>query len=84
MSEKNADVLDQAAVVTDLLTQKLIAERRALAAPESHPDFDGRHCVEEDCGEEIPDERLSLQKVRCVSCQVRIEKAARGGAPRWS
>lgn len=83
MSEKHADVLDQAAAVTDLLTQKLVEERRALAAPETHPDFDGRHCVEEDCGEPIPDERLSLGKVRCISCQTRRETANRGNAPRW-
>lgn len=47
---------------------------RALAKPESHPDFDGRRCVE--CGEPIPKPRLALGKVRCVSCQERIEAQA--------
>ena len=44
---------------------------RALVKPESHSDFDGRHCVE--CSEPIPKPRLALGKVRCVSCQERIE-----------
>lgn len=47
---------------------------RALAQPEFHPDFDGRHCVE--CGEAVPKPRLSLGKVRCLSCQERIEAQA--------
>lgn len=47
---------------------------RALVKPESHPDFDGRHCIE--CGDLIPKPRLSLGKIRCVSCQERIEVQA--------
>lgn len=52
------------------------AERRARgkSAPESHPDFDGHHCVEPDCGVEIPRERLLLNRIRCVYCQERREK----------
>lgn len=50
------------------------AERRARgkSAPETHPDFDGAHCV--DCEEEIPPGRLALKKVRCVECQSLLEK----------
>ncbi len=50
------------------------AERRARgkSGPESHPDFDGTHCV--DCGEEIPAPRLALGKVRDVECQQRLER----------
>lgn len=44
---------------------------RALAKPESHPDFDGEHCV--DCDVEIPIQRLNLGRVRCVDCQQFIE-----------
>lgn len=55
------------------------AERRARgkSAPESHPDFDGLHCVEEDCGVVIPRERLNVGKVRCVDCQRLREERAR-------
>ena len=54
------------------------AQRRALgkSAPESHPDFDGKHCVEGDCGIAIPKARLAMGKVRCVTCQSLIESRA--------
>ncbi len=52
------------------------ALNRALgkSGPEKHPDFDGIHCVEEDCGVEIPPGRLLHGKVRCVDCQHALEK----------
>lgn len=54
------------------------AQRRALgkSAPESHPDFDGKHCVEGDCMGEIPPARLAMGKVRCVTCQSLLEERA--------
>lgn len=45
------------------------ADARAAAAPQHHPDFDGLHCIEPDCGAEIPAGRLALGKIRCVDCQ---------------
>jgi RNA polymerase-binding transcription factor DksA len=55
------------------------AERRARgkSGPEHDSRFDGLHCVEEDCGVEIPRERLNALKVRCVDCQARLEKRRR-------
>lgn len=44
----------------------------AATAAESHPDFDGKHCVE--CDTEIPAGRLALGKVRCVYCQTIKER----------
>jgi len=35
--------------------------------PESHPDFDGKHCVR--CDEAIPEGRLTMGKVYCTNCQ---------------
>lgn len=75
--EKNTDILDQAAYVTDLMTERAIAAQREHSRPETHPDFDGLHCVEDDCGIEIPEPRLQLGKVRCVDCQARLEKLAK-------
>lgn len=43
------------------------------AAPETHPDFDGEHCVS--CDEPIPAARLALARVRCVACQRIKEKS---------
>lgn len=44
-------------------------------APEFHENFDGTHCIEDDCGEVIPPGRLALGKIRCVTCQELREKA---------
>ena len=61
-------------------TARAEAEREAhvACAPQTHPNFDGVHCVEADCGDEIPAGRLSLGRVRCRECQERIERR-RGG-----
>ena len=45
---------------------------RDKVKPEFHEDFDGIHCVE--CGDEIPEGRLALQKIKCVFCQEAFEK----------
>jgi RNA polymerase-binding transcription factor DksA len=39
--------------------------------PESHPDFDGEHCVR--CDVEIPEARRELGYVYCVACKTLIE-----------
>lgn len=70
------EVLDEAeqAQWIQLREQAEIAVRaRALNAPETHPDFDGEHCVE--CDEVIPTARLILRRVRCVDCQGALEES---------
>lgn len=49
-----------------------ITRARKRIAPETHPDFDGTHCVE--CEVDIPAARLALGKVRCVDCQLLLER----------
>jgi RNA polymerase-binding transcription factor DksA len=71
MQERHADPLDEAAALSSAITDAAIEEVRRANAPETHPDFDGKSCVE--CGELIPRERLALGKVRCVHCQSRLE-----------
>ncbi len=57
----------------DLLNQRMVLERaRQLNKPESHPDFDGKHCIE--CDIAIPKARLALFKIRCVDCQDFLER----------
>jgi RNA polymerase-binding transcription factor DksA len=51
------------------------AAARKANAPQTHPDFDGEHCVE--CGDDMPRERLAIFKVRCVLCQTRLERRSR-------
>ena len=69
--EPTADENDRASNAEYIHNQDALERVRALAKPESHPDFDGNHCVE--CGEGIPKQRLAIGKVRCVSCQQRLE-----------
>jgi hypothetical protein len=52
---------------------RAITERK----PEVVVGFDGLHCIEPDCGEEIPAGRLALGKVRCIECQ-RMKESKHG------
>ena len=46
-----------------------------LNKPETHPDFNGKNCI--DCGYEIPPKRLILEKIRCIDCQEEYEEYLR-------
>lgn len=70
--ERETDVLDQAGQVTELFVEAGRSFATQACAPETHPDFDGTHCVE--CDESIPDERLAMMRVRCVRCQGLLER----------
>lgn len=72
-----ADTIDDAQAVNELHQDVSLRNQRAKAFPESHPDFDGYHCVEPDCGVELPQLRLQWGRVRCVDCQGRLEEMAR-------
>lgn len=78
MAERHTDPLDQASAVTEDLVAGAVEARRRAAAPQQEPNERGEYphpyCVEEDCGVELPIERLKLGRVRCVDCQTRIEK----------
>jgi RNA polymerase-binding transcription factor DksA len=75
MSERYTELMDAAQEQQDKTNQMHIARAQALAAPELDPSFDGVHCV--DGGEEIPEARLALGKIRCVSCQTALERTRR-------
>jgi RNA polymerase-binding transcription factor DksA len=62
-----SDESDRASHIEEAANVVAIEAVRALVAPESDPDFDGKTCIE--CGEAIPRKRLDLGKIRCVSCQ---------------
>ena len=67
-----ADENDRASALEAAFNENAIQVVRQKAAPETHPDFDGKHCVE--CGEGIPQVRLTNGRVRCVVCQNILEK----------
>lgn len=48
-----------------------LGRHKEKMAVETHPDFDGKTCIE--CGEDIPLARLNLKKIRCVDCQSELE-----------
>lgn len=62
-----ADIIDDAQAYNEFYQQVALKNQQAKVAPESHPDFDGLHCV--DCEEEIPALRLLMSRIRCVGCQ---------------
>lgn len=64
--------MEQASALEQLHRDAAIA---AAQRPEkAHPEFDGKHCIESECGDVIPAGRLALGKVRCVDCQAAKEK----------
>lgn len=75
------DPMDHSAQTTEDLLNASVQTTRAKVAPEQHPDFDGKHCVDEDCGIEIPAARLAMHRIRCVDCQARREAVARRKGP---
>jgi len=68
------DEVDRAQHIMLQQQEEVQRRARAMFAPESHPDFDGLHCVEEDCGVVLPLERLKLHRIRCTSCQEDLDR----------
>jgi len=73
--ERTADESDRASHIESSHNLECLQRIRELTKPESHPAFDGKHCV--DCDDLIPKVRLGLGRVHCVSCQTKIERAAK-------
>lgn len=63
---------DIASAIEMEFTANAIKQQQAKNAPETHPDFDGEHCI--DCDIVIPAARLALNKIRCVTCQGILEQ----------
>lgn len=51
----------------ETLMNSAIAAASKAAGPQTHPDFDGVHCLE--CDSEIPQQRLAMGRIYCVPCQ---------------
>ena len=69
--DAGADDLDIAAELQEIFNRKGIQAAQDKAAPERHPDFDGKTCL--DCAEDVHVERLTLGKIRCIVCQTKLE-----------
>ena len=73
---RDADDLDAAAELTQQRTDDAILEARRLTLPQQVRNDDGSwpqpDC--DDCGNDIPEGRLLMGKIRCVYCQDRRER----------
>lgn len=76
--ERTADELDMAADLQQRANDDGLARVR-LQLVQSHPDFDGVHCIEPDCGEELPAVRIAYKRVRCAACQTEVERREKLG-----
>lgn len=80
MKERSADPIDEGSETAQTFLDANIKHYRDAAAPQTHAEFDGKHCVglwNEPCGEELPQARLDLGRVRCVACQEVIDSHAK-------
>jgi hypothetical protein len=74
---READFLDEAGKLTATLTNAAISNVQDAAVPEQKRNADGTwpttRCVGpttgDECGEDIPQARLALGKIRCLDCQ---------------
>lgn len=77
--DKYADPLDKASDLASMYNEQGLAEVQRKNAPEQTQNPDGTwphtECV--DCGDDIPEGRLQLGRVRCISCQDIKERRAR-------
>ena len=69
------DEADQASMFQMAENEQAIAKVKAKVAPETHPDFDGKKCLE--CAGKIPKARLDMGRMRCVHCQTVLEKKSK-------
>ena len=69
--DSSSDNLDTASELQEIFNQRGIRAAHLKAAPETHPDFDGKTCL--DCTEEVHEARLTLGKIRCIVCQTKLE-----------
>jgi RNA polymerase-binding transcription factor DksA len=65
------DEVDLAQMQAQRSLDALLEAHQAKMKPETHPDFDGIHCL--DCDNDIPALRLQMGKIRCVHCQTALE-----------
>lgn len=77
-SAETGEVYDE----MDLVQMRFLQEQAALTKSpkflaQSHPNFDGVHCVNPDCEDDLPEARIKLGRIYCVSCQEIIDKKSK-------
>ncbi len=73
------DDLDRAAALTQAHNEACVTAIQAQNKPQQERNPDGtwpvKYCVS--CGDDIPDARLEMGKIRCVLCQAKDEQQRR-------
>lgn len=71
-----ADELDRAAAIADAINTEGVDKSREFMKPQQERDENGEWPIKEcvDCDDELPVERLNLARIRCVTCQEKLEK----------
>ena len=67
--------LELAEATTEHQRNAALAAAAAATQAQSHPDFDGTHCI--DCEVHMPLQRLAMGRIRCVPCQTAVEHRER-------
>lgn len=70
--EHKGDLADQASAQEEAFRDLALRAMSKRAARETHPDFDGEHCL--GCGNEVEVQRLALGYISCVPCKTAQEK----------
>ena len=79
MADKHTDPLDIASEQEEWFRESSVRQAMMASRPEQTKDENGNWEHEEcvDCGEDIPEGRLNLGKIRCIDCQELKEKRQR-------
>ena len=75
MTDARGNEADVSFLTSHLHEQNCLSAHHAKNKVENQPnfnEFDGKTCV--DCGDNIPEARLAMQRIRCVDCQEVLEK----------
>lgn len=72
-----ADPADIAGETVEVCSADALKRQLGLSDPKLQPgfaDWDRLHCVEEDCGVELPAARIAAERCRCIDCQTLLER----------
>jgi RNA polymerase-binding transcription factor DksA len=67
-----ADHADIAGETIEACQKDALLRQAAKLAPQFDSRFNGKDCI--DCDDELPAERLAMQRVRCAPCQEIVDK----------
>lgn len=77
MSDLSDSTLEMAERLQNSVVEEKITQARIRQCDKvEFREWDGETCF--DCGDDIPEERIEMGRVRCVPCQSKAERLGRG------